>query len=170
MLGLKSSGWLNLALAVVVLGLSGCFRAPPSHEILTQQFSERHSSFDTLRRMVAEDGISIIGESGNAYSIPGVHWVGPDEVGVSHSRAEEYKRLLRLTDCDRVDVQEDGTVAFSMASWGIANRGWRVSALWSPTIPPKLISNLDAFRKTSINWDFAHSALPEKGWYLRISW
>jgi hypothetical protein len=73
-------------------------------------------------------------------------------------------------NCQRIDRLEDGAVSISMASWGMANRGWRMSLVWVETPPERLLSSNDEFHRTSTSqWQDAYSRL-EQNWYLRIIW
>jgi hypothetical protein len=119
--------------------------------------------------MTVEDKLSAVIDYGNEYSKKLAVFETPSTAGVSETRAITYRRLMRQAEVQRVDVAEEGEVLISIASWGVANRGWRVSAAWRSRPPKVLLPSLDAFSRTGQGWDVAYTHVVEN-WYFRIVW
>lgn len=159
-------------LALVFLLLAGCFSPPPKQAELWSKFRANQPIYEILRDMAVEDDLFAAIHYGSEYAKRPFIFESNAAVGIPDERAETYRLLMRHADVSRVDVNEGGEVSMSMAAWGMANRGWRVSAVWRPSPPDKLLSSLDAFQRTSKSsndWDVAYA--PASGnWYFRIIW
>jgi hypothetical protein len=159
----------RVAILSLCLLLAGCGSARPSHEELVAEFRERREAYETLRGMITNDALATVAASGEDFARQPHRWHGAAEIGLQASRAQQYRRVMRSADVDRIDRNEDGEVLISMKSWGMANRGWRVSAAWRTRAPSPLLANLDSFRKTTDEWEVAYAPLADN-WYLRIVW
>ena len=149
--------------------LAGCGATPPTQDELAKEFSANRQSYETLKDMALSDKLFAVALRGKKFAREPYIFEDPAVVGIPASRAEEYRRLMLAADVQRVDVTEDGNVLISMASWGMANRGWRVSAMWRSTPPESVLPSLDAFKKTSGDWQSGYSHAAEH-WYFRIVW
>jgi hypothetical protein len=157
------------AFVIYLILLSGCRADPPTQVELDNQFSANHASYEALKDMVLEDKIVAVTANGTEFSRSPYTFEAPQVIGISAPRAKKYQVLMGAADVQRIDVTEDGHVVISMASWGIANRGWRVSAVWRETPVENLLPTLDAFKKRSSKWQTGYSKAGEN-WYFRIIW
>ena len=149
--------------------LSSCRAAPPTQDELAKKFVANRQSYETLKSMALADKLSAIAFRGRKFARKPYVFESHEVVGIPDSRAEKYRQLMVAADVQRVDVTEEGHVLISMASWGIANRGWRVSAMWRRTPPESILPSLDAFKKTSGDWQTGYSHVAGH-WYFRIVW
>lgn len=149
--------------------LSGCRVSPPAQAELVNQFTANRASYELLREMVLSDAIFAVISQGEEFAREPYIFRDPDAVGIPPQRASEYRRLMREANVGRVDVTEEGHVLISMESWGMANRGWRVSAMWRKTPPERLLGSLDEFQKSSNDWEVGYSRA-DSDWYFRIVW
>lgn len=161
---------IRLALiSAIALLLSGCRATPPSHEELAAEFRANRAGYEALKEMLLQDQLVTVASHGTDFARQPSIWRSASEVGLPAARAQQYRRIMQDADIQRIDQSEDEEVLISMASWGTANRGWRVSAVWRPSPPPRLLGNLDAFQKTSNKWETAYAPAADS-WYFRIVW
>ena len=142
---------------------------PPSQEQLTTEFYANKANYEALKKMLLQDQFVTVASHGTEFARRPYIWLSASEVGLPTARAQTYRRIMQNADIQRVDRNEDGEVLISMASWGMANQGWRISAVWRASPPPHLLRSLDAFQKTSHEWETAYAPAAE-GWYFRIVW
>lgn len=123
----------------------------PAQATLAARFAAHRAEYEQLRDLLIADRL-----------------MAAPECGESSAR---YETLLRALDCPSVAVKPDGTVSFSLASWGAANRGWRIALVWSKQKPSPLLPTLDGFQKAKgrSQWETAFSQLQDD-WYLTIVW
>jgi|CXWL01.1.fsa_nt_gi hypothetical protein len=138
----------NRALVVSTLGfvvaMAGSLIASirPTHEDLARRFREHRSDYETLRDTAIQKG------------------------------PLQNCGAARPVDCPTLSANPEGSVWFSLASWGTANNGWRMSLVWCKTPPQPLISSINDFKRGDggrSHWDTAFSRI-EGDWYLAIVW
>jgi hypothetical protein len=120
--------------------------------------------------MIVADGLSSVIE-GESYARESLRFRTPVELGIAPERVALYRQRMSAAGCPRIDVRDDGAVVFAVASWGLANRGWRVALVWTKTPPTPLVPTIDGFRKTrpARTWESATSPLGGD-WYATIIW
>ncbi|MHC9083966.1 hypothetical protein ACYX7E_02890 [Luteimonas sp. RIT-PG2_3] len=161
---------MRIALILIIaLLLSGCRVSPPSHEELTAELHANRAEYEELKTMLLQDRLVTVASYGTEFAKKPYMWSGASEIGLPTARAQLYQRIMQDADIQRIDRNEDGEVLISMATWGTANRGWRVSSVWRETPPSHLLPSLDAFRKTSKEWETAYAPASDN-WYFRIVW
>jgi hypothetical protein len=158
-----------ISLILCMALLSGCRATPPAQDELAKTFAANRQGYEILKDMVLADRLIAVASHGKEFARKPYIFEAPAVVGIPAARAMEYRRLMLAADVQRVDVTDDGDVFISMASWGTANRGWRVSAMWRSMPPESLLPTLDAFKKTSGDWQTGYSRAAER-WYFRIVW
>lgn len=144
---------------------------PPAQARIAASLVEHRSDFEALRDMVLADRFSSVIEGGETYAREPFLFRTPSQLGIPLERVALYRQRMKAAGCPRIDVWQDGTVVFSLASWGMANRGWRMSLMWSKEKPTPLLPTLDGFRKAKgpSDWESAYSALGDD-WYAAIVW
>jgi hypothetical protein len=165
------------ALAVSAVAAGAAFAAtaiairPPAQATVAAALREHRGDFEALRDMVLEDRLSSVIEGGDTYAREPFIFRTPGELGIPATRVSSYRQRMKDVRCPRIDVMHDGSVGFSLASWGAANRGWRVSLVWSKEKPTPLLPTIDGFRKGqgTSTWESAYSDLGG-GWYAGIVW
>lgn len=135
---------------VLAAGLAATFLAsavairPPTQADLSSWLREHRAELERLRELV----------QGSPF---GAH-------------EAEYRRLLRSTGCQGAGQWANGSVYFLYRSWGMANRGWRASLVWSPEEPSPLLTTIDGFPATKVpGSDHVFSRL-DGSWYAYIVW
>jgi hypothetical protein len=164
--------WMMSVLAVcVVMALSALAGnlmgiKPPRQADVVVQFQKNKSSFEELRDMTLTDGLSVVMDGGKRYARERLEWAKePGEIGITPQRASDYRRLLGAAGCSRIDVWQDGSVNFSVAAWGAANRGWRLNLSWSKDEPSRIVPTVDDLASTNGDWVFSHI---EGDWYVGL--
>lgn len=164
-----------LAVGVVAAGaaLAGNLVAmkPPAQAKVASAFREHRGDFEALRDMALADRLFSVIEGGDTYAREPFIFRTPGELGILPARVALYRQRMKAAGCPRIDVSQDGSVRFAMASWGAANHGWRVSLIWSKQKPTPLLPTIDAFGKAQgpRTWESAYSALGGD-WYVGIVW
>jgi hypothetical protein len=165
------------ALAVSAVAAGAAFAAtaiairPPAQATVAAALREHRGDFEALRDMVLEDRLFSVIEGGDTYAREPFTFRTPGELGIPATRVSSYRQRMKEVQCPRIDVMHDGSVGFSLASWGAANRGWRVSLVWSREKPTPLLPTIDGFRKGqgTSTWESAYSDLGGH-WYAAIVW
>ncbi len=154
--------------AVAFVGY-GMASRPPKQQAVAAILSEHRAELERLRDMVTADRLESILHFGEDFSRPAQPSIfkTPAESGLTPERAAEYKHLMKAVGAERVDVWPDETVHMSVAAWGAANRGWRMSLVWSASEPRPLMPSLDGFPGTKPPGtpDHAYSRL-DGAWYV----
>lgn len=175
LLGLK---WLQrhtmaIASVAVITVLVAWFNwgsTPPKQAELVERFFKDKSSFEQLRSMFLEDRLETIGEYGSKFARQRYVWTGSSEAGIAKSRAQTYANLMTATEIKRIDLGDDGSVSLSIARWGMANKGWRISIVSQGVVPPfPQLSSIDDFKKSKHEWEDVYSHIADH-WYLHILW
>lgn len=165
--------------AISAVGFVASFAAtfvasrPPAQAFVASRLQEHRDGFERLREMVGVDRLETILDYGSWYARPQEPLIfkSANDAGLATERAAEYTRLMRSVGSQRVDIWKNGTIHFSVASWGTANRGWRVTLVWSEKEPDPLLPTIDGFPGTKPpggpNYTFSRV---EKSWYAYIVW
>jgi len=168
--------WTTLAFAISVLGLIVAFAATlvsairPKQATLVSRFHEHRTEYEALREMVVADGLYGVSDCGRSMARDIVKEQTPAELGIASERQARYESLLRSAGCPGVGAS-DGSVRFNLASWGMANNGWRIGLHWSKTPPQPLVPTIDSFAKRGgrSHSDTEYSRI-DGDWYLSIVW
>lgn len=155
-----------------LLILTGCFTPPPRQAELQSRFDANREVFEALREMALEDEVASVIDRGREFARQPYKFVSASEIGLSETRADTYRHLMTDAGIARVDVDEDGEVSMLMASSGMANRGWRVSAVWRTSRPENVLGSMDDFvrkRGSRNDWSMAYAPAADN-WYFRIIW
>lgn len=141
----------------------------PKQSELEKQFRSHQAEYVELRTMLVEDKLLTVGDYGEDYSRESFIWTSPQEAAIAQDRANSYKTIMSNIDVPRIEMLDNGSISFSMRSWGMANRGWRINLVWSQEKPKNLLPSLDDFSKKSREWEMGYSHL-EANWYFCIIW
>lgn len=162
----------SILLSFALLCMTGCFSPPPKQQALSARFERERGTYETLRKMVQEDGLADILDYGDEFKKPGeMNFRGAHEIGLSEIRADAYRQLMDEVDVQRILTSEDGEVRLALASWGMASRGWRVLVTWREAPPSPLLASLDDFQRAPNRNDWRTAYAPAGGnWYFEIIW
>lgn len=143
--------------------------APPRQSEIHARFIKERSSFEKLRSMFVEDNLQTVGEYGEQFARKAFRWTPASEAGIPESQAETYATLMREAQVKRIDRREDGSISFSIAHRGMANRGWRIQLVSQRVAPTNQLDSLDDFKKSKRTREEAYSPV-EDDWYIHIVW
>ena len=159
---------LFLGAAIATLGYLAASR-PPKQQAVAAILASHRADLDRLKDMALGDRLETVVRFGEAFSRPEqpLIFTPPSDSGLSPDRAAEYTRLMRAVDSERIDVWPDGTVHLSVAGWGGANRGWRMSIAFAATQPKPLVPGIDGFSGAPSPGapNYAYSRL-DGSWYV----
>jgi hypothetical protein len=159
------------AVAVLIVALVGWAMwgaTPPRQAELLERFQASRPVYDQLRQMVVDDRLVTVGDYGDKFARKPYLWTSANKAAISEVRQQAYASLMKQTDAQRIDLLENGFVSISMASWGMANNGWRITLMWCASEPTPLVNTIDGFQKSKTdNWEEAYSHV-EGNWYFRI--
>ena len=172
------NGMVSLCLALfagAAVALAGYWMAsrPPKQQDVSVILSEHRTDLELLKNMAVADGLETVLRFGEGFSRPGEPLIFKPaaESGLAPQRAAEYTRLMKAVGSERVDVWPDGTVHLSVAAWGAANRGWRMSLAWSAGEPGPLMPTIDGFPGTKPQGAPNHAFSRLGGdWYVYLTW
>ncbi|MEH6422235.1 hypothetical protein [Pseudomonas sp. CGJS7] len=157
---------------LALLGLAGCFSPPPKQQALMARFQTERQSYETLRKMMREDGISDIFDYGEEFEKgERRNDRSAESIGLSNGRADAYRALMKQIGVPRAFSAESDEFAVLLDSSGMANRGWRVLAVWRQTPPRPLHDSLDDFQRSKDANDWRQGYARADGhWYFKIVW
>ena len=145
--------WAFAAVLVLVL-FKILFSGKPSDGRLVREFQKHRAAFVELKAMIATNS-----PTGNPNAATTV-W-----------STQDYHKYLKLTQKAGVNQAyvEGEEYHFQVIGPETACKAdCRVAIVWRESAPDRVIPNLDKFRKTSPQPEYAYRALAE-GWYLWIT-
>ena len=151
-----------MALTAYVAGIR-----PPRQAEVEAHFSQHQRDYELLREAIRADALVRVGEGGRSFD-----YEEASTPAISEDRAATYRRLLQAIGAESASAQPTGEIVFPFAAWGSANRGWRMSVVWSREKPSGLLPSIDDFRKRGgpLDWDTAYGQLGKKDWYVALIW